>query len=172
MYYMNQKFLGLTIILFFIGQCLCAQSEDILNKGDLVPNFTEVDEHGNEINLTDYRGKVVLLNFTATWCGPCWETYTPMEELQNRYNDDLIIISFHLDDMKKKWKKKAASKGIEFDVISIWDSENKKDIMNSFAPDLFPNFVLLDKDGIIKKKWTGNSEKHLRRNVHQAMRKF
>ena len=95
-----------------------------------------------------------------------------MQELQDRYKDNLVIISFHLDDMKEKWKKKAASKGIRFDVISIWDSENKKDIMNSFAPDLFPNFVLLDKDGVIKRKWDGNSEKYLNRYVHQAMRKF
>jgi len=159
-------------MLFLLCQLVYAQAPSILDKGDHVPNFTEIDDSGNEINLIDYRGKVVLLNFTATWCGPCWETYTPMQNLQDRYKDNLVIISFHLDKMKKKWEKKAAEKGIQFDVISIWDSENKKDIMNSFAPDLFPSFVIIDKEGVIKKKWDGNSEKFLNRYVHQAMRKF
>lgn len=160
------------ILIFGVLNFTIAQSTSILEKGDLVPNFTEVDDKGNTINLDDYKGKVVLLNFTATWCGPCWEVYTPMDELQKRYADDLVIISFHIDNMKEKWKKKAAKKGIVFDVISIWDSQNKRDLMTSFAPDLFPNFVLLNKKGIIKKKWDGNSEKLLRRYVQQALKKL
>ena len=99
------------------------------------------------------------------------ETYTPMNDLQEQYKDDLVIISFHMDKMKKKWTKKAESKGIVFDVISIWESDTKKELMASFAPELFPSFVLLDKDGQITKKWDGNLEKFLRKNVHKAMRK-
>ena len=173
MTYFNFKNLWTTSLacIFLCGNML-SQTNDLLTKGDLVPNFAEVDEQGNEIVLENYKGKIVLLNFTATWCGPCWEMYTPMHELQEQYGEDLVIISFHLDEMKEKWGRKAKSKGIVFDVISIWDSDHKKAIMNSFAPDLFPNFVLIDKKGYVKKKWDGNSTKLLKRYVHQAMRKF
>lgn len=147
-----------------------AQNQAPLGKGDYVDNFIEIDSKGNSISLNDYKGKVVLLNFTATWCGPCWETYTPMNQLQERYKEDLVIISFHMDEMKDKWKKRAASKGITFDVISIWESDTKKEVFDSFAPKMFPSFVLLDDTGKIKKKWGGNSKKSITRNVHKAMR--
>jgi len=94
-----------------------------------------------------------------------------MDELQKQYPEDLVIISFHMDKMKKKWKKKADSKGITFDVISIWDSETKKAVMDSFAPELFPSFVLLNQEGKIIKKWEGNYEKYIRKNVKKAMRR-
>ncbi len=159
------------VITLVLTTCCLLVAQAPLDKGDYVPNFIEIDDKGNEINLESYKGKVVLLNFTATWCGPCWETYTPMDELQKQYPEDLVIISFHMDKMKKKWKKKADSKGITFDVISIWDSETKKAVMDSFAPELFPSFVLLNQEGKIIKKWEGNYEKYIRKNVKKAMRR-
>jgi len=162
----------LMVLLVQVSICYSQDSQATLDKGDYVPNFIEIDDKGNEISLESYKGKVVLLNFTATWCGPCWETYNPMDELQKQYPEDLVIISFHMDKMKKKWKKKAASKGITFDVISIWDSETKREIMDSFAPELFPSFVLLNQEGKIIKKWEGNYEKYIRQNVKKAMRRF
>ncbi len=149
-----------------------AQDKATLNKGDYVASFTEVDDKGNSISLEDYKGKVVLLNFTATWCGPCWETYVPMDDLQKQYQEDLVIISFHMDNMEKKWKKKAASKRITFDVISIWQSDTIKALHKSFAPKLYPSFVLLDPSGKIHQKWDGNSENMLRKNVKKAVRRF
>ena len=93
-------------------------------------------------------------------------------ELQKQYQDKLVIISFHMDNMKEKWKRRAVSSGINFDVISIWDSENKQKIFDSFAPDMFPSFVLLDQNRKILKKWGGNFEKRLRKNVKRVMRRF
>jgi peroxiredoxin len=169
---MNNKFIfWLFAIVFCVIIPASAQDQVLLDKGDFAPNFTEVDEQGNTISLDDYRGKVVLLNFTATWCGPCWEAYTPMNELQEQYKDDLVIISFHMDNMKKKWKEKAKSKGIIFDVISIWESDTKKEIFKSFAPELYPSFVIINKEGKIKKKWSGYLEFTLRKRVHKTMRK-
>ena len=159
------------VLLVQVSICNSLNAQAPLDKGDYVPNFIEIDEKGNQINLESYKGKVVLLNFTATWCGPCWETYAPMDELQKQYPDNLVIISFHMDKMKKKWKKKAASKGITFDVISVWESKSKREIMDSFAPELFPSFVLLNQEGKIIKKWEGNYEKYIRQNVKKAMRR-
>ena len=164
--------INLLLILLCAAFIARSQTQTPLKKGDFVPNFTVVDDIGNEITLDSYKGKVVLLNFTATWCGPCWETYTPMDELQKQYQDDLVIISFHMDNMKEKWKRRAVSSGINFDVISIWDSENKQKIFDSFAPDMFPSFVLLDQNRKILKKWGGNFEKRLRKNVKRVMRRF
>jgi len=167
---MNTKAALFTVVLL-IGLFRIAIAQTVLKKGDPVPNFSEIDNQGNSIHLEDYRGKVVLLNFTATWCGPCWETYTPMNELQKRYADDLVIISFHMDKTPEKWKKKAAKKGIDFDVISIWQTDTVKEVFDWFAPKLYPNFVLLNQEGSITRKWEGNSEKFLNRYVHQAMRR-
>lgn len=151
---------------------LNTQAQSILHKGDLAPNFEEVDDEGNAIVLESYRGKVVLLNFTATWCGYCWYTYDQMDALQKEYGDQLKIISFHLDDDKARWNDIAQRKNIQFDVSSIWDSEQKKSIYEQYGADGFPYFVVIDHNGVIRKKWFGNLEKKLSKQVKTAINKI
>lgn len=56
---------------------------------------------GDELTLTDYRGKVVLLDFWATWCPPCRKGIPDLVELQNEYGDDLVVIGISLDGITR-----------------------------------------------------------------------
>lgn len=70
-------------------------------KGDhpLAPAFSVTDLSGRTLNLADYKGKVVLLDFWATWCGPCRVEIPGFVQLQNRYRDQgLVVIGVSIDD--------------------------------------------------------------------------
>lgn len=56
-------------------------------KGHLVPLFTLKDQHGNDISLEQQRGKVVMINFWATWCPPCIKELPTMVDLKNSFGD-------------------------------------------------------------------------------------
>ena len=63
------------------------------------PDFTLKDANGNAVKLSDYRGKVVLLNFWATWCASCQVELPRFEEWQKRYSKDgLQVLTISMDD--------------------------------------------------------------------------
>lgn len=63
------------------------------------PNFTLKDADGNAVNLADYRGKVVLVNFWATWCGPCEAEIPWFIEFEKKYKDQgFAVLGVSMDD--------------------------------------------------------------------------
>jgi|SRR3972149_8842375 len=65
---------------------------------NMAPQFTIVGTNGEKINLSDYKGKVVILDFWATWCPPCRKGIPDLISLKNLYKDDLVIIGVTVDD--------------------------------------------------------------------------
>ena len=64
---------------------------------NLAPNFTLLDTEGNNVSLSDYKGKVVIINFWTTWCGPCRYEIPDLVKLYEKYNQDLIVLGISLD---------------------------------------------------------------------------
>jgi len=62
------------------------------------PNFALTDMNGKTVRLADYEGKVVLLNFWATWCAPCKAEIPGFMELQKTYGDDLEVLGVSFDE--------------------------------------------------------------------------
>lgn len=68
------------------------------NLGDnTAPDFTLYTLDGEEIRLSDYLGKVVILDFWATWCAPCRKGIPDLISIQNEYKDELVVIGISLD---------------------------------------------------------------------------
>ena len=70
-------------------------------------DFKLKDLDGKEVSLASFKGKVVLLNFWATWCGPCKAEIPGFVELQEKYRDKLTIIGYSVDDTAELAKKYA-----------------------------------------------------------------
>jgi cytochrome c biogenesis protein CcmG/thiol:disulfide interchange protein DsbE len=75
-----------------------AQQESKEKKYPEAPDFTLQDLEGNMVTLSDYKGKVVIIDFWATWCGPCRKGIPDFVELQSEYGrDNLVILGINLD---------------------------------------------------------------------------
>ena len=65
------------------------------------PEFSLKDANGRTVTLADYKGKVVLLNFWATWCGPCKMIAPMLDEIASEYQDKITIAKINIDDNPK-----------------------------------------------------------------------
>ena len=74
--------------------------EDLM--GNTAPDFTLKDLNDNDVSLGDFKEKVILINFWATWCPPCKEEIPSLNQLYEKYKDkDFVLISISTDDSKK-----------------------------------------------------------------------
>ena len=70
----------------------------MLEIGQAAPNFKLPDLSGQQVSLDQYKGKVVMLDFWATWCGPCRMTMPLMESIQKEYADTLVLLAVNLQE--------------------------------------------------------------------------
>ena len=133
--------------------------KDIL-AGDIAPDFTRVSMQGDTIRLTDYRGKsCVLLDFWASWCGPCIKGIPDIKNIYNKYNENLKIIGISLDQNKADWQKAVIEHQIETgpQILSnrILDSyfRNEMDLSEMYSIKIIPTYFFIDKQGKVIDVW-------------------
>jgi thiol-disulfide isomerase/thioredoxin len=119
---------------------------------DAAPQFRVDTLEGKPLSLADYKGKVMLLNFWATWCGPCRAEIPDLVELQNKYKDQLQIIGLVVDDDDQDAIKKFVGEfGINYPVAVATD-ELRTDYGGIPA---LPTSFLLDAEGRVVQKHEG-----------------
>jgi thiol-disulfide isomerase/thioredoxin len=120
-------------------------------------DFTLKDMHGVDVHLASFKGKVILLNFWATWCGPCRAEIPSLVELQTQYADDLVVLGFSVDDTADKLLPYATEFKMNYPVLV---GNGREDVQEAFGP-LFgiPVSVIIGRDGIIAKKHSGIATK-------------
>ena len=76
---------------------------------NLAPNFTVYDLEGNEVNLTDFFGKPIIINFWASWCGPCKTEMPDFNEAYETYKDEITFLMVNMTDGSRETKELASS---------------------------------------------------------------
>src|SRR6185295_5449273 len=117
-----------------------------------VPTFTVTDLNGRTISSTEWRGKVVLVNFWATWCPPCRAEIPDLIKLQDKYRDKLVILGLSEDEEGVAIVKKyVAEHNINY-PIAMSTTEVRKLFPEVMA---LPTTFVLDRDGKLAQKNIG-----------------
>ena len=126
--------------------------------GNYIENFTAFDLNNKEIGISEFKGKVILLDFWASWCVPCHEqNQKEFSKIYEKYKkENFIIISYSLDKKEDKEKWKEASKKDNIKWINISNLKGFNDpISKQYNITMIPNSFLIDQNGIIVKSFKG-----------------
>ena len=120
---------------------------------DVAPDFTLYTLEGDEVKLSDYLGKVVILDFWATWCPPCRKGIPDLIFIQNEYKDDLVVIGISLDQpaTQNKLVPFIKSYGINYPIV-LGNIEVSAAYGNIQA---IPTSFIIDQEGNIINKHIG-----------------
>jgi len=125
---------------------------ELLKEPTTLPAFTLTDLDGKTMSSADWKGKVVLVNFWATWCGPCRAEIPDLVALQEKYRDQVVVVGISEDEGPVDTVRKfTAERKVNYPIVMTTPDIEK----------LFPGIValpttfILDKDGKVVQKHVG-----------------
>ena len=142
-------------------------SEGPVMEGHLAPDFHFYFPSGQMVWLRNYRGKVVLVNFWASWCPPCRASVPGLERLHKAFKDKgLAVLAVSMDagdwDVVKAF---IADYGISYTVLKGTD-----EVAAQYSVRTIPTLLILNREGKITKRYLGfGSEEELERDIKAAL---
>ena len=125
-----------------------------LGVGKAAPEVESVLLDGKKVKLSDYKGKVVLLDIWATWCPPCRAMIPHEREMVEKNKDKpFVLISVSADDKKETLEKFLEKEKMPW--VHWWDNGPESKVLKSYRVKAFPTLYLIDHTGTIKHKWIG-----------------
>ena len=116
--------------------------------GKEAPNFEFPTVDGKMVNLKEFRGKYLVVDFWASWCGPCRQEIPHMKDLYEEYKGkDIEFLSVSIDKSKNAWKKAMRQEDMAWPQLQAPGAG--KDIMKEYQFSGIPYIILLDKEGKI-----------------------
>jgi peroxiredoxin len=111
------------------------------------PDFTLRTMSGPNMRLAEQRGRVVMVNFWATWCGPCRQEMPQLDRLYQKYKSSgFVLLGVNVDDDTQKAADIAAKLGVSFPVLLDTD----KAVSKLYDLSTMPSTVLIDRDGKVR----------------------
>ncbi len=141
-------------LVLLLTMCVCFLSSFVadVNERPLAPNFTLESIDGKKVSLSDFKGKVVYIDFWATWCGPCIAEMPHSKKLKEKFagNDSIVFMYISVDneDNIDGWKSTVKKKGMT-GVQLISREGNEERVAERYGISFIPTFVLIDKNGRI-----------------------
>ena len=127
---------------FFLGAILAFNA-----SADTAPDFTLQSSTGENVRLAEQRGQVVMLNFWASWCGPCRKEMPLLDEISQRYSAaGFVLYGVNVEEDNTDAKKLIKELGVTFPIL--YDTESKASSL--YNVDAMPTTVLIDKQGVIR----------------------
>ena len=135
--------LGLTVALALAATA----AVPAITPSTLAPDFTLHTMDGPNLRLKEQRGRVVMVNFWATWCGPCRQEMPQLNKLYEKYRaSGFVLLGVNVDDDTRNAADVAAKLGLKFPVLLDTD----KTVSRQYDLATMPSTVLIDRDGKVR----------------------
>jgi thiol-disulfide isomerase/thioredoxin len=132
----------LTLSAFIAGTFLTASAA--LKVGDTLPDLASFSLDGK---LPDaLKGKVVVLDFWASWCAPCAKSFPVLDELQKKYGDRLVVVAVNVDEKAANMEKFTTKHSVSFTIVR--DAQQK--LVAVAEPQTMPTSFVLDAEGKVR----------------------
>lgn len=151
-------------LIFFVSNGYAQDKETFVKTGDMVPSFSFELSEGKTTNITDYKGKLVLLNLFATWCPPCnAELPEVQKQIWEPHKNDprFAFFVFGREEGWEKLKPFKEKKGFDFPILP---DEGRK-IFSLFASQNIPRNFLIDENGKVIYSSVGYSPEEFKQLV-------
>ena len=116
-------------------------------EGQAAPDFALKSSTGENLRLSEYRGDVVMINFWATWCGPCRQEMPLLDELYSRYNRvGFNLLGVNIDDDSRRAMQMVEELGVNFPVLF----DARKEVSKLYEVEAMPVTVIVDRQGTVR----------------------
>ena len=158
------------LTLLFLSGCDVGDDQSAVKIGDMAPPFVVEDINGSKVSLADYKGKVLILDFWATWCPPCKDAIPHLNNLQQQFQDaGFSVLGLSIDGKSEPVKKFQGSYSIKYPVL-IADPVT----IRKFGVAQVPTLYLVGPDGRIIYKQLGmdkQQEEYLKQKIETLLEK-
>ena len=138
----RQCFAGLLLTVFAVTSLASSGLE-----GREAPDFALKSSTGDNVRLSEYRGDVVMINFWATWCGPCRQEMPLLDELYQRYERvGFNLLGVNIDDDSRRAMQMIEELGVDFPVLF----DERKEVSRLYDVEAMPVTVLVDRGGNVR----------------------
>jgi peroxiredoxin len=157
----RDSFIAIAVSLVLVFVPSCKKKEMPVKKevplpavGNRAPSFMLKDVRGNNVNLSDFKGRIVVIDFWTTWCTWCKETTQELEKLHNNYKDrDVVFLGISMDsggNAAKKVRDFAQKNHLTYPMLIDNGSASK-----SYQVNKLPTTYILDRNHVIKQIYPG-----------------
>lgn len=134
------------------------------------PDFTLKNESGDNVRLAEQRGKVVMLNFWASWCGPCRQEMPLLDEMHKRYSKvGFVLYGVNVEQDTTAAKKLLKDLGVSLPVL--YDPDSK--VSKLYSVSAMPTTVMIDKNGEVRyvnRGYKAGDEDKYRNQIRELIR--
>ena len=142
--------LSTIVLVLFLGSVVgCDRGSHPSQVGQRAPGFTVTDSD-RKISLDAFRGKVVVLNFWATWCPPCIEELPTLIAMQRRL-PNVVVLAVSTDEDATAYRQFVTDNHI--DLLTVRDGAKKSSAM--YGTFRYPETYIIDQDGVLRRKFIG-----------------
>jgi peroxiredoxin len=140
-------------VLFVVALALvagCNRGSQPTLVGRAAPDFT-VQDADRKVTLHDLRGKIVVLNFWATWCPPCVEEMPSLVKMQSSLKDRVVVLAISVDEDERSYRTFLKKNNVG--LLTVRDPQQKSnELYGTFK---FPETYIIDRQGVVQRKFIG-----------------
>jgi peroxiredoxin len=138
----GKSLLGAILVIFTVSTLAASSLE-----GQVAPDFVLKSATGENLRLSEYRGDVVLINFWATWCGPCRQEMPLLDDLYGRYQRvGFNLLGVNIDEDSRRAMQMVQELGVKFPVLF----DENKEVSKLYEVAAMPVTILVDREGIVR----------------------